>query len=39
MSEIQRIIFKSLLTSYFIIKKNKVEQNNKDCSDIEKVNL
>ena len=28
-SENQRIIFKSLLISYFIIKHNKVEQNNK----------
>ena len=35
MSEIQKIIFKSLLASYFI---NKVKQNNKYCIDSKKGN-
>ena len=38
-SEDQKIIFKSLLVSYFTLKQNKVEQNNRYFIDREKVNL
>ena len=39
MFENQRITFKSLLASYFIITQNKVEKNSKYCIDSEKVKL
>ena len=39
MSENQRIIFKSLLMTSFIIQQNKVGQNNKYCIDNEKITL
>ena len=33
MSENQRIVFKTLLMSYFVIQKIKMGQNNKHCID------